>query len=243
MRAHQLGVDARRRRRRARGGRSSRAASRSPAGPRPPPASRPNASASRASGTENVCIPQPSMACGSSAGSSARRLGEPAPHRLLHRVAGVEVARDRPALRHRERDRERVLARAVVAHRLGPPAGVAIDRGRDGSRGSAGPQARSGSERPAARNSSRTRSTWSSPPPCEAQAIARWSAPRPKRSGTPARTPASAWNGLAAERTKTAGPAGPPRRGHRPGHAMLALDPRAAMHADDGLADHDARTW
>jgi hypothetical protein len=31
--------------------------------------------------------------------------------------------------------------------------------------------------------------------------------------------------------------------GDRPGDAMLALDRRAAVHADDGLADHDARIW
>ena len=31
--------------------------------------------------------------------------------------------------------------------------------------------------------------------------------------------------------------------GHRPRDAMLALDRRAAVHADDGLPGHDARIW
>ena len=56
--------------------------------------------------------------------------------------------------------------------------------------------------------------------------------------------PESAWNGLAAERTKTDGPSSSAGRAtERPRDAMLALDRRTAVHADDGLADHDARTW
>ena len=31
--------------------------------------------------------------------------------------------------------------------------------------------------------------------------------------------------------------------GHGPRDVMLALDRRAAVHADDGLPDHDARIW
>ena len=47
-------------------------------------------------------------------------------------MAGAVVARDGPALGDRQREREGVLARAVVAHRLGPPAGVAVRGGGDG---------------------------------------------------------------------------------------------------------------
>ena len=150
-----------RRRRRARGTRASRPTSRSPGRPQPaggePPERR------REPRDRDRERPHPAAVGGARelARLDPRRLGDAALHRVLERVALVDVALDRPALGGREGEPERVLARAVVASPASGGRRPRAARSRPaGSRGSPGPQARSASLRPAADRISRTRRTW-----------------------------------------------------------------------------------
>jgi hypothetical protein len=158
-------------------------------------------------------------------------------------MTGAVVARHRPALGDRERDREGVLARAVVAHRLGPPAGVAV-------RGGGGRVARL--RRPAAEvglgAAGRAQQLAHTQDVGVAAAVRRARDREMVGAEAEALRQPGAHRGQRLERLRRR--AEEHRRtevlaaaAERPCDAMLALDRRAAVDADDGLPGHDARIW
>ena len=219
---------ARRRRRRARDGAVIAVASRSPAGPRPPLASRPNASASRASGTRERLHPAAVDGVRQLRRLEPRGLGEADPHRLLDRVVGRRRS-PRPASPPPSRARSRT--RACPSSCGGPARAGRRRRGRsrrrrgragrpDRTRGPARRRRpRAASRAPAGRGRRRRRATRrrSRGGRCRGRGA------RPRRR----RTPASAWNGLAAERTKTDGPrSSPPATAHATRCSLSTAEPR-----------------
>ena len=200
----------RRRRRRARGAchrRGEALAGR--ARGRPRRAGRRRRRAARAA--PNVCCRSRPWRKASSAGLDAQ--SPPRTPALLTCCSGWPASDSpRPASppRRRARARRRACRSSCGAAAKGARPPRAAQPTAVGSRGSAGPQAQVGLRAPGGVEDLAHPHTWPSPPPCDAHASARCSGPRPKRSGTPARTPASTWNGLAARRTNTAGPASSP---------------------------------
>jgi hypothetical protein len=158
-------------------------------------------------------------------------------------VVGRDVARDGPALRPRERDRERVLAGAVVPHRLGPPARVPVGRGRDRV-------ARLGRAALEVRLGGAGRAQHLAHPQDVALAAAVRGAGDREVVGAEAEAVgnAAAHPGQRLERLGRRADDHLRARvvlaaAQRPRDAVLALDRRAAVDADDGLPGHDARTW
>ena len=186
-----------------------------------------------------------------------RRLGETALHRVLERVPLVDVALGRPALSGREGEPERVLARAVVAHRGRVVAGLAQrDRRRRVARlgrpaGEVGLRAAGGGEdlahgldvevAAAVRRAGQRKMLGG-----EAELLGHAGADareRLERLGRRARVDGRPGVGGRLCPAGAAGPAAAAAVGRRPRHTVLAFDAGSAAHAHQSLPDHDARTW
>ena len=142
--------------------------------------SRVNEWAARSSVMPNVGTPQPSTAIGIDDGSTLGCRGDLPTHGLLARVVEQPVAVARPTLGAAEREKPRVLARAVVCdpRRLGTALEVVLGRGRVGE--------------DAANDSELLRAS----PGARRRASATCSSSRSGR----ARTTGNAWTGFADER-------------------------------------------